>query len=117
MNNKQTTGGTLLKSTGLFGVASVSDEDVDAIESSVGMGCGAWDQVDPKELIVAAWTRLRLPRDLRPTPESDAVLRHAYHRDDDVVSFGMMARKMRSLERERNQALRDLDDAMESLPN
>ena len=89
----------------LFGILSVSDEDVDAIESSVGMGCGAWDQVDPKEIIAAAWNRLRLPRDLRPTPESDAVLRNAYSTGDEIVKFGTMARKMRSLERERNRGL------------
>ena len=99
----------------LFGILSVSDEDVDAIESSVGMGCGAWDQVAPKEIIAAAWNRLRLPRDFRHTPESDAVIRNAYswEEDDSVVKYKIMARKIRSLERERNQAIRERDDALD----
>ena len=61
-------GALLQNADALFGIFSVSDEDVEAIESSVGMGCGAWDEVAPKELIAAAWNRLRLPRDLKPTP-------------------------------------------------
>ncbi|MEN6550017.1 MAG: hypothetical protein ABFE07_28580 [Armatimonadia bacterium] len=33
----------------------VTDADVEAIELAVGMGAGAWDCVDPKEIIRAAW--------------------------------------------------------------
>jgi hypothetical protein len=33
----------------------VTDEIVDAVENEVGMGCGAWDMVPPKEIIAAAW--------------------------------------------------------------
>ena len=31
----------------------ITDEDVEKVEDIVGMACGAWDMVDPKELIAA----------------------------------------------------------------
>jgi hypothetical protein len=31
----------------------VDDDVVQAVELEVGMGCGAWDMVDPKEIIRA----------------------------------------------------------------
>jgi hypothetical protein len=37
---------------------AVTDEIVDAVENEVGMGCGAWDMVPPKEIIAAAWKYL-----------------------------------------------------------
>lgn len=37
----------------------VTDEIVDRVEQAVGMGCTAWDIVDPKELIRAAAAALR----------------------------------------------------------
>ena len=43
---------------------AVGDTDVEAVEEAVGMGCGAWDQVDPREIIAASWN-LTLNR---PTP-------------------------------------------------
>jgi hypothetical protein len=33
----------------------VTDDILDAVENEVGMGCGAWDCVPPKEIIAAAW--------------------------------------------------------------
>lgn len=33
-----------------------TDLDVDRVEDAVGMGHGAWDMVDPKEIIRAAWS-------------------------------------------------------------
>ncbi len=32
----------------------VSDADVEAVEEAVGLGCGAWDCEDPKEIIAAS---------------------------------------------------------------
>ncbi len=32
----------------------IEDEFVDEVEHDCGMGCGAWDCVDPKEVIAAA---------------------------------------------------------------
>jgi len=53
----------------------------------------------------------------RPTPESDEVLRIAWEGPGHEVRFGIMAKKMRSLERERDAARRDLERADDSLPN
>ena len=106
-----------LRTTDLFGIGSVSDADVESVEDRVGMGAGAWDMVSPKEIIAAAWNRFRSTTCRRSTPESDAVLRHAWAGPGHEVRFGIMARKMRSLERERNAARRDLECANESLPN
>jgi hypothetical protein len=33
----------------------VTDEIVGSVENEVGMGCGAWDMVSPKEIIASAW--------------------------------------------------------------
>lgn len=88
----------------LFSILSVSHDDLHAIEFSVGVSAEAWDKVNPKDIIAAAWNRLRMSRDLSLTPESDAVLRNAHSTGDKVVKFETMARKMRSLERERNRA-------------
>lgn len=41
-----------------YSKTSVLDSDLDTIESEVGMGCNAWDMVDPKEIIAAAWNAL-----------------------------------------------------------
>jgi hypothetical protein len=35
-------------------VGKVTDDDVEAVESEIGMGSGAWDCVDPKKIISAA---------------------------------------------------------------
>lgn len=37
------------------GVSDVTDGVVNAVENEVGMGCGAWDCVPPKQIIAAAW--------------------------------------------------------------
>lgn len=34
---------------------AVPDEIVNAVENEVGIGCGAWDCVPPKQIIAAAW--------------------------------------------------------------
>lgn len=44
-----------LPSSVLFGISDVTDDILDAVENEVGMGCGAWDMVPPKEIIAAAW--------------------------------------------------------------
>lgn len=38
-----------------FTSEDVTDEMVDEVENAVSMGTGAWDMVDPKEIIAAAW--------------------------------------------------------------
>ena len=37
-----------------IGAKDISDEDVEAVEEEVGMGCGAWDCVNPKEIVAAS---------------------------------------------------------------
>ena len=39
----------------LVRLLDVTDEILDLVEDEVGMGCGAWDCVPPKEIIAAAW--------------------------------------------------------------
>jgi hypothetical protein len=39
----------------LVRLSYVTDDILDAVEDEVGMGCGAWDCVPPKEIIAAAW--------------------------------------------------------------
>lgn len=36
-------------------VMRITEDDVEAVELAVGMGHGAWDCVDPKEIIAAAY--------------------------------------------------------------
>ncbi len=43
----------------------ITDVDIEAVEFAVGMGCGAWDMVDPKE-IIAAVLNLRKESDGNP---------------------------------------------------
>ena len=39
----------------LVRLSEVTDDILDAVENEVGMGCGAWDCVPPKEIIAASW--------------------------------------------------------------
>jgi hypothetical protein len=39
----------------------VTDADVEAVEAALGHGVGAWDMVDPKEIIRAAWNLYARP--------------------------------------------------------
>ena len=45
----------LLDKEANFEATDVSDEVLKSIEYEVGMGCGAWDCVEAKEIIAAAW--------------------------------------------------------------
>ncbi|ELS01196.1 hypothetical protein Xen7305DRAFT_00008980 [Xenococcus sp. PCC 7305] len=40
-------------------IAKLTDEDVEEVEDLVGMGCGAWDTVDPKEIMYHAYSYLK----------------------------------------------------------
>ena len=42
----------------LVWLSDVTDEILDLVENEVGMGCGAWDMVPPKEIIAASWNFL-----------------------------------------------------------
>lgn len=42
-------------STVLFSVADVTDDMLDEIEFAVAMASGAWDCVEPKEIVAACW--------------------------------------------------------------
>lgn len=37
-------------------ISDVWDEDVNIIEENIGMGHAGWDCVDPKEIVLAAWS-------------------------------------------------------------
>lgn len=37
-----------------FTPSNVTEEDIQAVEDIAGMGCGAWDTIDPREIIAAS---------------------------------------------------------------
>jgi hypothetical protein len=41
-----------------YSKSNITDEILDKVEDAVGMGNNAWDCVDPKEIIAAAWNEL-----------------------------------------------------------
>lgn len=38
-----------------YGAKEATEADVLAVENALGMGCGGWDTVDPKQILEAAW--------------------------------------------------------------
>ncbi len=41
----------------LFNAKDATETDINEVEIAVGIGCNAWDTIDPKEIIAAAWNR------------------------------------------------------------
>ena len=67
----------------LVRLSDVTDDILDAVETEVGMGCGAWDCVPPKEIIAAAWKLM---------PGADAKPIAWYHEDFGVIELSRIQR-------------------------